>query len=918
MENLGKLKWRDLRSIAKIARIVLAVVVILLMIFVAWLSYRSIKNNTSRITYDQLAPKVEQYLKSKDLLNQNGTVNVPLIATNDGGQNSGERSTEISLKQVVEQLVDDGKLDYFKPSDGGSGASNSVQNVGQGLLLSGGTLSLKQCGVGQILASDVNFSWNCHNLADDQDTTNASLDLDLSGNQLTVQLVDSSGKVINANVDLSSLSVDLRNQLAQLKNDLNDLTARVAANQSAIAQNTAEIAQNSSDISANKTDIENNAIQIAQNQSDIADNKTSIQNNSASISQNSANISQNSNNIAQNTTDILALQTDVASIQQIIPTLATNADLAALKTRVAKNEADIQTNRGNISINRQNIANNTTNIATNTAGVAANKSATENNATKIAQNKADVQTNASGVAQNAADILTKQDALNCSVAQALIGTGTKGTLNCLDITDQTTANLTANGNLVTANTMLAVLGNYLKISDLDNAITALNKYALNSSLVNFLTKNNLTAGTGITLNKSSTGNDVEINANPVSIYRIVADHTKITNPDGNLIYLEPDATCGPIASTSCVMHQWIWQNNVWCLIGDVTPDLSGYVTYTNLNSTLAGYTTNSNLAQTLNSYLQTNNLQSEIDNLNRYALKTDLSAYATTADLTNLRDGYTGTLKDLSDAINTKQDKITGAASTIASSDLTARKALISDANGKVAASQITTDELGYLSGATSNLQTQLNGKLASSAISCAATQALIGTGSSGSINCRNITNITSGTVISSNTNLITANTLNTLLANYQTKLNCPNNNIITGTGTSGSTGCSQLKTVYGSPIIGSGNIGTVKYRHDVLITRPAFTGTNAADSRVLFSYVSSSATDYDNNLVGLIKDMPGLQRLSASGRVGASGKNIATEIYSDPIHSELVLFYDVVGGDYVSLGFNYAEGVTDYVTPLQ
>ena len=62
--------------------------------------------------------------------------------------------------------------------------------------------------------------------------------------------------------------------------------------------------------------------------------------------------------------------------------------------------------------------------------------------------------------------------------------------------------------------------------------------------------------------------------------------------------------------------------------------------------------------------------------------------------------------------LETKQDKITGAATTITDDNLTASHALVSDANGKVAASTITSTELGYLDGVTSNVQTQLDKKL--------------------------------------------------------------------------------------------------------------------------------------------------------------------------------------------------------------
>ena len=57
----------------------------------------------------------------------------------------------------------------------------------------------------------------------------------------------------------------------------------------------------------------------------------------------------------------------------------------------------------------------------------------------------------------------------------------------------------------------------------------------------------------------------------------------------------------------------------------------------------------------------------------------------------------------------TKEDTITGAATTITGSNLTASKALISNASGKVAASTVTDTELGHLSGVSSNVQDQFN-----------------------------------------------------------------------------------------------------------------------------------------------------------------------------------------------------------------
>lgn len=56
--------------------------------------------------------------------------------------------------------------------------------------------------------------------------------------------------------------------------------------------------------------------------------------------------------------------------------------------------------------------------------------------------------------------------------------------------------------------------------------------------------------------------------------------------------------------------------------------------------------------------------------------------------------------------LDKKQATVTGAATTITSSDLTANRALVSNSSGKVAVSAVTSTELGYLEGITSNIQT--------------------------------------------------------------------------------------------------------------------------------------------------------------------------------------------------------------------
>lgn len=81
-----------------------------------------------------------------------------------------------------------------------------------------------------------------------------------------------------------------------------------------------------------------------------------------------------------------------------------------------------------------------------------------------------------------------------------------------------------------------------------------------------------------------------------------------------------------------------------------------------------------------------------------------------TGDLDNCADIDLSNLSTTGQAkFNAKQDKITGAATTITASNLTVNRALISNSSGKVAVSAITSTELGYLDGVTSSIQTQIN-----------------------------------------------------------------------------------------------------------------------------------------------------------------------------------------------------------------
>lgn len=96
------------------------------------------------------------------------------------------------------------------------------------------------------------------------------------------------------------------------------------------------------------------------------------------------------------------------------------------------------------------------------------------------------------------------------------------------------------------------------------------------------------------------------------------------------------------------------------------------------------------------------------------ASQTDLEALETVV-ASKANSSHTHAISDvtnLQSSLDAKQATVTGGASTITSSNLTANRALVSNGSGKVAVSAVTSTELGYLDGVTSNIQTQLDDKV--------------------------------------------------------------------------------------------------------------------------------------------------------------------------------------------------------------
>ncbi len=101
------------------------------------------------------------------------------------------------------------------------------------------------------------------------------------------------------------------------------------------------------------------------------------------------------------------------------------------------------------------------------------------------------------------------------------------------------------------------------------------------------------------------------------------------------------------------------------------------------------------------------------------ALVSNSSGKVAVSSTTDTELGYVhGVTSAIQTQINSKQPTLTGAATTIASSDLTASRALVSNSSGKVGVSSTTATELGYVHGVTSNIQTQINNAVSSIATS--------------------------------------------------------------------------------------------------------------------------------------------------------------------------------------------------------
>ena len=163
------------------------------------------------------------------------------------------------------------------------------------------------------------------------------------------------------------------------------------------------------------------------------------------------------------------------------------------------------------------------------------------------------------------------------------------------------------------------------------------------------------------------------------------------------------------------------------------------------------------------------------------ALASDGSGKVAASSVTATELGYvSGVTSALQTQIDSKQATLTGATTTITSSNLTASKAVISNSSGKIAVSTTSDTELGYVSGVTSAIQTQLDGKLVktsnlSDLTSASTARTNLGLGTIATQNASSVT-LTGGTITglgdpSASSDAATKNYVDNLVTGLRTRV---------------------------------------------------------------------------------------------------------------------------------------------------
>ena len=143
------------------------------------------------------------------------------------------------------------------------------------------------------------------------------------------------------------------------------------------------------------------------------------------------------------------------------------------------------------------------------------------------------------------------------------------------------------------------------------------------------------------------------------------------------------------------------------------------------------------------------------------------------ATLTATELGYVdGVTSAIQTQLDGKQATITGSATTIDTESLTANRAVISNGSQKIAVSDVTDTELGYLDGVTSAVQTQLDAKAGTASPTFTGTITAAAANFSGDVGLTGSANLTIAGNLTVNGTTTTVNTTNTTVTDNLLELN--------------------------------------------------------------------------------------------------------------------------------------------------
>lgn len=250
----------------------------------------------------------------------------------------------------------------------------------------------------------------------------------------------------------------------------------------------------------------------------------------------------------------------------------------------------------------------------------------------------------------------------------------------------------------------------------------------------FTVRDNLSVVSGLTVGGNTTiSGDLTVSGTTTTI-----NATNLAISD-NMIYLNdgnttanPDLGFAGNYNDGTYAHAGLFRdadNGIWKFYDSYTlePDASAFIDTSHASFALAPVQAShfyGSLTGSVNGNITTSNINyngtvisataAEINGLHNLtadrALITDANGKLATTVVTATALSYLdGAESNIQDQIDSKEPSITGAATTITGSNLTASRALISNASGKVSVSDITSTELGYLNNLTANVQTQIN-----------------------------------------------------------------------------------------------------------------------------------------------------------------------------------------------------------------